>query len=47
MKVHVLVHENAANESRRKIEEEIEVDINDKIEDVKLKITIVYTDLET
>lgn len=46
MRVRVICPEKIAMESHRKGEEEIDVEMNDTIEDVKIKITMVYTNLD-
>jgi hypothetical protein len=43
VRIRVNSPQNVAAESQRNIEEEVEVDLNDKIPDVKVKITLVYT----
>lgn len=44
----IIVHceEEVANSSHRQREERIEVDITDNIETVKIKVTLVYTELD-
>lgn len=37
---------NIAGESRRNISEDVEVEINDTIETVKIKVTLLYTNLD-
>jgi hypothetical protein len=46
MKVFVYTTERVAAESHREMKEEIEVDINDTIDNVKLKVTLIYTELD-
>lgn len=46
MKVRVICPEKLAIESHRKNTEEVDVDMNDTIDDVKIKITMVYTSLD-
>ena len=46
MKVIVQCPAGPAAESRREQEEEVDVDMEDTIGDVKIKVTLVYTDLD-
>jgi hypothetical protein len=46
MRATVLCNSNIATESRRSQEEEIEIDMRDTVEDIKIKITTVYTQLD-
>lgn len=47
MKITVICPQYFADQSQRKTEEEVEVDISDTIENVKLKTTLIYTMLDT
>ena len=40
------VSEAVANESHRARQENVDVDINDNIETVKVKISLIYTELD-
>jgi hypothetical protein len=44
----IMVHadRHIAGESRRQIDEGVEVDINDSIDTVKTKVTLIYTELD-
>lgn len=41
-----IVPSNVAAESHRDREEQVDVDINDTMETVKVKITLIYTELD-
>lgn len=43
MKIIVMAPEGTASSSHREQQEEVDVDINDTIADVKIKITMVYS----
>ena len=47
MKIKILCPEYIAQESHRFSEEEIDAEVNDTIADIKIKITLIYTSLET
>lgn len=46
MKVKVHVPAHIANQSHRQPDEEVEVQVTDTVENLKIKITLVYTSLD-
>ena len=45
MKIVVHATNHVSGESHRAFQEEVEVEINDKVEAVKVKVSLVYTSL--
>ena len=46
MKILVFVPQNIASESHREKEEEVDVDIQDTVAEIKIKVTMVYEQLD-